>query len=614
MTGRASASPRRWAGWVATRPAVLVARVLPAASGAGTAALAVAVVVNGLFPVAFLLAVGRLAAAVTGDGAVWPAFWTFAAVWLGTQVARSAQTVLTTWLGQRLTAHLTGIVLAAGVRPTGIGHLEDPALADRFHLARGVGAEAVPPGMAVTAFAEVAALRLRAAATAVTLTAVLWWAAVPLAVAWLLAGAALGRGFARQLTGLRQRTEDLRRAAYVRGVAIGLAEAKEVRVFGLGEWLRARYREAWTAGMAELFRRRPAAAVRTAGLVVVLACAYVTVVGTLAAQAVAGTLTVAALTVGVQAAVGMASFGWVSDAQWQLAAAAAALPAATGLRTVAGESAKRQAATRSRPAREETRVSAPDIRFSAVRFGYPGRPAPAVDGLDLRLPAGRTLGVVGDNGAGKSTIVRLLCRLHDPDHGTITADGVDLRHVDPAGWRRRLAVVFQDFVRYELSARDNVVFGQADMSADVSDDELWAVAEAAGAEDVIHALPDGWDTVLSRRFGTTDLSGGQWQRLALARALFAVGRGASVLVLDEPTAHLDAMAEAALYERFLELTEGLTTVLVSHRFNTVRLADRIAVVRGGTVAEYGDHDTLMAVDGWYARSFRLQADRLGATE
>jgi ATP-binding cassette subfamily B protein len=459
----------------------------------------------------------------------------------------------------------------------------------------------------------------------VTLTAVLWWAAVPLAVAWLLAGAALGRGFARQLTGLRQRTEDLRRAAYVRGVALGLAEAKEVRVFGLGEWLRGRYSDAWTAGMAELFRRRPAAAVRTAGLVVVLACAYVAVVGTLAAQAADGTLTVAALTVGVQAAVGMASFGWVSDAQWQLAAAAAALPAATGLRTVAGEPAERQATTRSRPATDESRESrtrAPDIRFSAVRFGYPGRPAPAVDGLDLRLPAGRTLGVVGDNGAGKSTIVRLLCRLHDPDHGTITADGVDLRHVDPAAWRRRLAVVFQDFVRYELSARDNVVFGQADMSddvtddvtADVTDDELWAVAEAAGAEDVIHALPHGWDTVLSRRFGTTDLSGGQWQRIAFARALFAVGRGASVLVLDEPTAHLDAMAEAALYERFLELTEGLTTVLVSHRFNTVRLADRIAVVRGGTVAEYGDHDTLMAVDGWYARSFRLQADRLGATE
>jgi ATP-binding cassette subfamily B protein len=221
--------------------------------------------------------------------------------------------------------------------------------------------------------------------------------------------------------------------------------------------------------------------------------------------------------------------------------------------------------------------------------------------------------VVGDNGAGKSTIVRLLCRLHEPDHGTVTADGVDLRHLDPTAWRRRLAVVFQDFVRYELSARDNVVFGQADTAADVTDDELWTVAAAAGAEDVIRALPDGWDTVLSRRFGTTDLSGGQWQRLALARALFAVGRGASVLVLDEPTAHLDAQAEAELYERFLELTEGLTTVLVSHRFNTVRLADRIAVVRGGGVAEYGDHDELMAVDGWYAGSFRLQADRLGAS-
>ena len=218
---------------------------------------------------------------------------------------------------------------------------------------------------------------------------------------------------------------------------------------------------------------------------------------------------------------------------------------------------------------------------------------------------------MGENGAGKTTLVKLLCRLYEPTAGRLTADGADLRGLDPAAWRRRVAVIFQDFVHYELPARDNVGFGSLGaLAGPVAAARLEAAAQRAGALDLIRGLPRGWDTVLSRRFtGGADLSGGEWQRIALARALFAVAGGAGVLILDEPTANLDVRAEAALYERFLDLTRGLTTILISHRFATVRRADRICVLAGGGIVEDGTHAALLARGGRYAELFRLQAAR-----
>jgi ATP-binding cassette subfamily B protein len=175
-------------------------------------------------------------------------------------------------------------------------------------------------------------------------------------------------------------------------------------------------------------------------------------------------------------------------------------------------------------------------------------------------------------------------------------------------WRRRLAVIFQDFVRYELPAADNVAFGGVSLLGD--QDRLEAAATRAGALDVVRRLPAGWDTPLNRQYtGGADLSGGEWQRVALARALFAVEAGAGILVLDEPTANLDVRAEASLFEDFLDLTRGLTTILISHRFSTVRHADRIVVLDGGRVVEDGSHDELLAAGGQYAGMFQLQAAR-----
>jgi ATP-binding cassette subfamily B protein len=258
------------------------------------------------------------------------------------------------------------------------------------------------------------------------------------------------------------------------------------------------------------------------------------------------------------------------------------------------------------------------IRFEGVSFRYTGQSADVLSGLDLEIPAGRSLAIVGANGAGKTTLIKLLCRLYDPTDGRISVDRVDLSDVDPTAWQRRVAAIFQDFVQYHLSARENVALGAPELAADEA--RLRAAAEKAGALDLIESLPRGWDTVLSRQYtGGVDLSGGQWQRVALARALFAVeaasrerapgAAGARVLILDEPTANLDVRAEAARYDRFLDITASLTTILISHRFSTVRRADRIVVLEGGRVVEDGSHDQLIALDGRYATMFRLQAAR-----
>jgi ABC-type multidrug transport system fused ATPase/permease subunit len=248
-------------------------------------------------------------------------------------------------------------------------------------------------------------------------------------------------------------------------------------------------------------------------------------------------------------------------------------------------------------------LPAREIRFRGVSFAYPGG-APVLDRFDLTIPAGTSLAIVGQNGAGKTTLAKLLCRLYDPQEGAIEVDGVDLRAFDVDAWRSCVTAVFQDFTRFEASLRDNVAPLRIGEPAP-DDAALRDVLAAAGAGDLASL-----DTVLSKGYaGGTDLSGGQWQRVALARALAAVRRGVGLVLLDEPTAQLDVRGEAEIFGRLLAATRQCTTILISHRFSTVRQADRICVVERGQVVELGAHDELMALGGRYRTMFDLQAQR-----
>ncbi|WP_424234940.1 ABC transporter ATP-binding protein [Actinophytocola sp.] len=269
----------------------------------------------------------------------------------------------------------------------------------------------------------------------------------------------------------------------------------------------------------------------------------------------------------------------------------------------------------SSPARDTTVVGATGpaaIRLEGVGFRYPGTDRLILDGLDLEIRPAEVLAVVGRNGAGKTTMLTLLAGLRRPTAGRITIDGVDLADIDSVSWRRQVTMVFQDFLHYPLTFRENVALGAPEVEPD--DDAILASVAAAGACELVDMLPDGLDTLLTREHsGGVDLSGGQWQRVAIARALFAVAHGRTVLVLDEPTAHLDVRAEAEFYDRVISAVSGVTVVLISHRLATVRRADRIVVLDGGRTTESGSHVELMGRGGRYADLYRLQANRFAAS-
>jgi ATP-binding cassette subfamily B protein len=440
---------------------------------------------------------------------------------------------------------------------------------------------------------------------AVVLFGFAFWAP-PLLVAawlsthWLLRESAIWKD--RNTSEVRQAQRD---ADYAYRLAVDPPAAKELRIFGLPDWVLDRFivsRRHLHQLQYQATRMRERSVF---GCLAIVLLANVLVLWMLGARALGHQVGLGPLIVYAQAAVGTSAIAF-GGLNWALDGSAAPVAAVGRLRA-----AMARAGTVVSGSRQAGGMPARGIRFRGVHFAYPAAPdRPILSGLDLEIPAGSSMAIVGVNGAGKTTLAKLLCRLYDPQSGTIEIDGTDLQDLDLDGWRHRITAVFQDFVRFELSLRENVLPQLASSAA--STDDLDRIATAALVEAGASGLA-GLDTILAKGYaGGTEFSGGQWQRVALARAMAAVRRGAGLVLLDEPTAQLDVRGEAEIFERVLAATRGCTTILISHRFSTVRQADRIAVLQDGRVAELGSHDELMALRGRYWTMFTLQAERFDA--
>jgi ATP-binding cassette subfamily B protein len=493
-----------------------------------------------------------------------------------------------------------------GVHPRGIEHLDAPGLSGRLLAVVGAMRD-WSFNFGVSSTWVVVAQRLGGVGAFVVLLPWRWWVPPLIAGSYLV----LSRSFTSWVNGsfdklLHTSASELRRASYIRGLLTGSQAGKEVRLFGLTPWLVEGYRLSWLAKMGELWRirQRGLRPVYRACLLLVLAMGSGLAI--LAQDVGSGEVGVASVVTLIQAMLALRSFGVLGDPQRMLGQTTATVAELVRLREAVGLPGIGTAPT---PAPATSRGGSPNaaaITLKDVTFTYPTRDKAALNNLSLHIPAGQSVAIVGLNGAGKSTLIKLICGLYRPDRGTVRVGGVD-----PAEDSSRLAVIFQNFTRYHLSLQDNIELTSTHDDSDHRRQRLERALADAGGTELLEHLKHGWDTVLSAKYaGGTDPSGGQWQRVALARALAAVSGGSGLLILDEPTSALDVRAEAALFDRFLRVTEGLTTIVVSHRLSTVRRVDRILMLdpdRG--IVEDGSHDELTATGGHYADMFALQARR-----
>ena len=503
-------------------------------------------------------------------------------------------------LGSQAAGWMRRELTRASMAPVGIAHLEHPELKSDLTIAQDFdrGISGPPLSISMGFIGSGLGTMLGGLIAAFLLFGFAWWAPFLLAGGWLATQYMLRESGVWKDRLTDEVREAQRQADYTYRLAVDPPAAKELRLFGLSTWTLDRFAQRrrrlfdlqW---QATRMRERSV----TWSLLFTLA-ANLLFFWVLADRLASGTLELGEAVTFATAA-GMTSQLAFSNFQWALDAAAA--PASAVLRLSKTMS---RYGDLPRGSRSADGLPAAEIRFRDVTFTYPTGDAPVLEGFDLTIPAGASLAIVGQNGAGKTTIAKLLCRFYDPDSGAIEVDGIDLRELDVESWRRRLAATFQDFVRFELPLRDNV----APLGA--NDDDVLAALEAAGGANLAQL-----DTILSKGYaGGTDLSGGQWQRVALARSVCAVSLGAGVVILDEPTAQLDVRGESEIFERLLRATDQATTILVSHRFSTVRHADRICVIEDGRVEELGSHEELMARRGRYFTMFDLQASRFGEPE
>jgi ABC-type multidrug transport system fused ATPase/permease subunit len=559
------------------------------------------VALRGVLPAAFAIATGVLVGAVNAGDPLGGPLVFMGVVFVLMQVLTPLHLAVGYDLGDRTAAWLYDQLTDTCIEPPGIGHLEDAELGNDLTVARefDLGMTGPPLSISMDFIAGSLVEMVGGLASAAVLFAFAWWAPPVLAGGWLATHWLL-----RESAVWRDRNTDEVRSAqrdadYAYRLAVDPPAAKELRLFGLADWTVDRFSDRRSTLHRLQYEATRLREKSVASSLVLVLLANGLVFWAMTDATLDGRLELGQTITFAQAAVGasLIAFGGLN---WALDGAAAPTAAVHRLRPAMGPAGALVAGDR--PA---AGLPAREIRFRDVTFAYPsGGGAAVLDGFDLTIPAGSSLAIVGQNGAGKTTLAKLLCRLYDPQGGAIEVDGVDLRELDLLEWRARVTAVFQDFIRFELPLRDNVAPAGADDAT-----ILGALEDAGGA-----GLAD-LDTPLAKGYpGGTDLSGGQWQRVALARALCAVRLGAGLVLLDEPTAQLDVRGEAEIFERLLAATRHCTTILVSHRFSTVRHADRICVLEHGRVVELGTHDELMQLAGRYRTMFDLQAERFAATE
>ena len=556
---------------------------------------------RGILPALFAVGMGLLIGAVQSGTGILFALTVVASLFVGVQVLSPLHLATSQNLGSKTAAYLYDELSITCAEPPGIGHLEDPSLTKDLAMARDfdLGISGPPLYVSMDFIASGLVEMVAGLTAACILFGYAWWAPPVLAGAWLMTHYLL-----RESSVWKDRQTDKvqtaqRHADYAYKIAVDPPASKEIRLFGLGDWIVERFRKErrllhdlrWHATR---LRRRPV----VWSLLLVLA-ANALVFGLMAMDVVAGLITLDKVVMYAVAGMTTSSiaFGGLS---WSLDSASAPAGAMLRLQPKMKERGALQTTTRSR---SSTRVG--DIVFDGVTFAYPTTGEVILKDFDLVIPAGSSMAIVGVNGAGKTTIAKLLCRFYDPQEGSIRVGDTDIRDIEIGEWRNRTTAVFQDYMKLELPLRMNI---SPDESA--SETSIRRALTNAGAGDLANL-----DTPLNRAYaGGTDLSGGQWQRVALARALCSVYEGAKLVLLDEPTAQLDVRGEAEIFERLLGETKGTTTILISHRFSTVRKAEQICVLEKGQVVELGTHEKLVELQGRYQTMFDLQASRFEEEE
>ena len=589
------------------RDRVRMLKMLRSAGGGVLAVLIVLTILEGLVPAATAIAFATLIGGVQGipTGAVVAApLLVYLVILLAGHALAAVREPLTFLAKARIDGDHRARVARLTAASAGIGALEWADVQALIYESRADPESFIEgsPGPGVLEQLNLLGRILAMVTSGLVLAAYAWWLIPPLVVSALLAQRLYALDGRRDRRVWRASVAPVIHADVWADAIVSPGEGKDIRIFGLSGWaadrihyhIRKAFDPMWTLGRDTL----PGLWRQSALVLAPLTFAYVVV----AFDAARGRTSVA-----VAAAVFAAAttvYQAMAEGPALTVKTVTCLRAFDRLREALGDvtgSGEMSLAPR------ET-AKPPMIRFERLSFRYPGSSREVLKDLDLEIHPGELLGIVGLNGAGKSTLIKLLASLYEPASGRVTADGEDLAAIGADAWRTRVSVVFQDFVRYHLSLADNVALGNAAVRRD--DEALQAAARDSGLTALLDRLPQGWDTPLARtRTGGVDLSGGQWQQVVLTRALYAMHTGARVLVLDEPTAHLDVRTEFDVFDRLSARKGDATVVLISHRLSTVRQADRIVLLEDGRIAESGSHDELMALGGGYATMFAIQADR-----